>query len=158
MLPNTDDPVVDFELPYEDYSFQVDPETDVRAGVVENFAVEIAALSQTAGRAMVQVDADASPAIIAHRAVWGNTAGVAPTLTRNGAGDYTLTWAASYDNLNPTPERQVTGSVNFQGAGASLNESGAGMIAVLFTPNTIQVLTYNAAGAAADIDFTAWGY
>lgn len=155
MLPNIDDPVTDFELPYEDFSFQVDPETDVPASVIEKFGVELSAISQTIGRVLVHVDADASPSIVSHRAVWGNTSAVAPTLTRNGAGDYTLTWAASYEDLNPTAAKRETHSVNFQFAGATL--CAAGFIHTVWTANTIRVYTVNIGGVAADIDFCVWG-
>jgi len=155
MLPDINDPTVDFELPYEDFSFQVDPETDVRATVIEKIGVEISAMSQTIGRAMVEVDASASD-IIAHRAVWGNKAGVIPTLTKNGTGDFTLTWDSSYDDLNPTASKRVSHSPNFQLAGGTINDLVAGCIAVGFTANTVRVKTFTHAGAAADYDFTVW--
>ena len=159
-LPDIDDPTVDFELPYEDYSYQADPETDVKAAVVERICVDLSGVSQTIARAAVQVDADGAggESIIAHRAVWGNTVAVKPTLTRNGAGDYTITWAASYDDLNPTPAKRVTSNVNFQLAGGTINQAIAGCIAVVITAaNVLRVYTYTHAGVAADYDFTAWG-
>ena len=157
-LPDIDDPTTDFELPYEDYSFQADPETDVPARVIEKVGVELSAISQTIGRAGVHVDAGVGPVVLSHRAVWGNTSGVAPTVVRNGTGDHTITWAASYEDLNPTAAKRETHSVNFQFAHAVLCGGVAGFIDVAWTANTITVLTWNSAGVAADIDFCAWGF
>jgi len=157
-LPNITDPTSDFELPYEDFSFQADPETEMRAAVAERMGIEHAAVSQTIMRVMVFVDADASggEVILKHRAVWGNTASVAPTLLRNSAGNYTLTWGGSYEDLNPTPSKRVTNNVNFELAGVSLAEATGGFCNVVATANTLRVRSYNAAGAPTDIDFVVW--
>ena len=155
-LPNALDPAVDFGLPYEDYSFQVDPQTDVAASIFEQVCVDLSAVSHTVGRAAAYVTAGGTPVLSAHDAVWGNTDAVKPTVTRNGVGDYTLTWASSYDDLNPTPDRRVTHTVNFRYAQATLVASALGafgFIHVSWTANTVTVKTADTGGTPADLDF-----
>jgi hypothetical protein len=147
----------DCGLPKSNRSFVANPTTDLSYEEYESAAVGVMAQSHTAFRAHVLVDADASggETITTHDAVWGGTVGVKPTLARTGAGVYTITWTASYDDLNPTPARVVSHATNIRFAQATIAENAAGMIACTWTANVLTVRTWNAAGAATDIDFTA---
>lgn len=143
-------------LPKSNRTFVVNPTTDVSYDEFESIAVGTMAMSHTAFRAHVYVDADATtPALLDHDAVWGGTAGVAPALARSSAGVYTLTWDSAYDDLNPTPARQVSHSTNIRFAHVSIAEATAGFIAYTFTANVLTVRTWNSSGTPTDIDFCA---
>lgn len=145
----------DCGLPKNDFSFVTNPLTDESYEEHEAHVVGVAAMSHTAARALVYVNGDGggNESIVDHRAVWGDTVGVKPTLTRNGTGDYTLTWASAYDDLNPTPARVVSHTVNIEFAVATITQDVVGHICVTWTANTVTVKTYDAASAAADYDF-----
>ena len=149
----------DCGLPKSNRSFVANPTTDVSYAEYEAAVVGVMALSHTAPRAHVLVDADGtSPVLTDHDAVWGDTVAVAPTLARTSAGIYTLTWASAYDDLNPTPARAGEHTTNIRFAQATIAEATAGMIACTWTANVLTVRTWNAAGAATDIDFSAVVY
>lgn len=146
-------------LPKDDYSFRANPRTEVSGDEYEALAVCVAAMSHTAPRAIVHVDADASaPSITKHRAMWGDTAGVAPTLTRTSAGKYVLTWEASYPDLNPTVDRQTDHFLNFEMAHVTPVGAVACSAAVEWTANSVTISTFDSTDAAADIDFVVSVY
>lgn len=157
MLPDTTTPET-YGLPKSNADDIANEETDLSFEEYESLSVDVASMTHTCPRAIAHVDAGASPSLVSHSAVWGDTDGVAPTLTRTGAGEYTLTWAASYEDLNPTPDRKSSRVLDFRFAEGQIAESTTGFISVTWTANTISVLTYNAVGAAADRDFVVVVY
>lgn len=134
----------------------VDPETEVDASYFNRMIVQLVMGSYTATRARARCTVSGGVVTLAeHSAVWGDTAPVAPTAARTSAGLFTLTWAATYDDLQATPEAH---SVNIRFPEASAYKSGAAMITNVrrTAANVLEVTTYDDAGAATDPDeFTA---
>lgn len=152
---------VGYGCPKTDYDAQVNPLTDLSLeSEYEPAVVDTAALGMTGPRTLVHVDADAGGGedILDHTAMWGETAGVEPTLLRNAAGSYTLTWTASQSDLNPTVSRQNTNTLNFRFATATVAEDADATISVSWTANTVTVLTYAAGGVKTDYDFVVVVY
>lgn len=146
-------------LPKDNRNFVANPRTDVSNTEYEAMGVSVAAMSHTGPRAHVYVDADAAAAaILDHDAVWGDTDGVKPTLTRSAQGVYLLEWAASYDDLNPTVSRRTSHATNIRFAHATIAENQAATTAVVCTANTATVYIYDDAGAAQDYDFVVTVY
>lgn len=159
MLPDTSDPST-YGLPKANLSEVVDPNTEFDYGEVEAWAIDCAAMTQTACRAWVVVDGDGT--LLYHAAVWGNTVAVAPTVTRVGAGEYTIAWATSYYDLNPTVDRRVLHVVNIRNAKAQrLAKDGTGAIlelsAEIDDAHTVSVDNY-VGGVHTDVKFGLWVY
>ena len=156
-LPNITD-AVEYGLPLKDFDFVADPETDLSATFYENMAVDVAALSFTAPRAIAQVDS--SGALVGHSAMWGNTDQVKPTVTYVSEGRYTITWASSYTDLNPTPDRRVTRPIQFRFATAQLLNLNSARLApaISWTGNSVTVQWYEPTGSPNDTDFIVFAY
>lgn len=165
MLPNVSAPS-EYGLPKTNYDSNgvVDPETELDAPEYERIAVDVAAMSHVSPRAIVVCTvAGGVVTIAAYRSVWGDEPAVWPVATYNGAGDYTLTWAAGgYADLNPTVTRRVTRAPNFIAADVVVNDS-TGVLARTARVHTVaansaRVLVFDAAEAAIDVGFTIWVY
>lgn len=81
--------------------------TQVSADSWNRLAEDVAHLTRTAPKAIVRFPTGAgtpvAPGDIATRSQWGSSNGEKPTITRTGAGLYTLTWGATYtDALGET--------------------------------------------------------
>lgn len=75
------------------------PTSQLAAEHYNRLAEDVAHLTRTAPKIIVRFPTGAgNPAAgdISTRTQWGSGAGEKPTITRTGAGRYTLTWAASY--------------------------------------------------------------
>lgn len=109
----------DFGVPHVDAWAVEDPTTDVSAAIFDAVASSVAAMTHTACRAWVAITGHATtPTVAAHGSNWGNSGGVAPTLTRNGAGDITITWPTSVtaeDGTTATLNLRYVTSVVLQG-------------------------------------------
>lgn len=154
-LPSNLDATADFGLPYNNYSDVADPETDVDKTYFENLCIGAAGMSMTAPRAWVVVSA-ASGIVISHSAVWGDSDAVKPTVTVVSTGEYTITWATSYTDLNPTVDRVVTSTVNLRAIQLSLN--GLGIVRGTVAANVATVQTCTHDGTTAHVNFTAMVY
>jgi hypothetical protein len=165
MLPGISDPT-EYGLPFDDYDSDgvIDPTTEQTAAQYEKDAVDLAAMTHTAARAIVVCTvAGAAITVTSYRSVWGDAAGVYPTATYTGAGNYLLTWlVGGYPDLNPTVARRVTRAPAFVAAGAIANAIGvvAGIMVpqTAVTANTVVVQIRNSADALADASFTVWVY
>lgn len=93
-----------FGSPYQDFDTVVDPTTELGSVVLNRLIAQVAMLSHTAPRAWCRVFCAGSPNIFDHDAVWGNTAGVIPTVNKTGTGQYTVAWGATPSDLQPVPE------------------------------------------------------
>jgi len=160
-LPTTLDPTADFGLPYTDYAPQANPETDLLAEKYENLCIAVAAMTHTAPRAWVVVSGAAaagtgSSMVVDHAAMWGDTSSVRPAVVRSATGAYTITWASSYADLNPTTARQVTAAVSLRTAKLQAHEAGKGFVTV--SGNVATVTTYTTAGTASNLKHTVWVY
>lgn len=106
----------------ENYAPVEDASTDEDAAWRNLYAMNVAALTQTAPRAMCRFVGNAvtptDPTSNVHFAVWGNTLSVKPTVARTGAGVYTITWPTSVtDELDTSHTISlVTGWANVEGA------------------------------------------
>lgn len=118
------DPSTDFGLPKSNFKPVVNPTTDLDASEYEEVAVTLAGYTMAADKAWVAVSAGTAAStsgqmLKAHGAIWGNTSTVAPTVARASTGSYTITWATSYTDINPTPARVSTAAVNLEFASVS---------------------------------------
>lgn len=158
LLPEVADPTT-FGGPFEDHTPVVDPVTDMAASYQNRLNAQAAMLSHTAARAWARCTVSGGVVTVAdHDAVWGDTAGVKPTATYVGVGEYTVEWAASYDDLQATPESHA---VSLRCVQVSAFKSAASRIVNgrLADAVTAEVTTYDAAGSPAEVDqftVTVW--
>lgn len=158
IAPETPD-LSTFGAPYLDADAVVDPETEMAAAAMNLLATQVVATGHTAPRAWARCTISAGVITLAdHDAVWGSGGGVAPTAARSSAGVYTVTWAASYDDLQDVPESHATSlrALNATGHAAA----GARIVNASLTSAVVaSVKAYDAAGAAAELDgftVTVW--
>lgn len=152
-LPATIDPETDLGLPFENATEVADPNTDVSATFYETLCITVAAMSHTAPRAWAIVSAAASGSTTGvllrdHDAMWGDTNAVKPTVTRTATGAYTVAWAASYQDLNPTPARVVTTATNLRTCSLQRHDAGRGWASL--SGNTVSVTLQGVGGTAAN--------
>lgn len=156
-LPDVDD-LATLGGVMENYDPVTDPTVELDAGYDNKTRANIAGATQTLDRVFVQfVSAAANPITVqSHNAVWGNTPAVAPTVNRNSAGRYTVTWPTSV-----TDALGVSHTVGLVG-GRGNAQSGA-FFQVQFlksTSNVAEVYIFNAAGGLVDapgIVIDVWG-
>ena len=133
----------------EDFIDVVDPTTDRSAVEVNTAFASLSMLTRTTVKAAVQFDGYAGvPTVAWHEALWGNTSALKPTVTRNSAGNYTITWAATI--TDPLDDTQ---SVVLKSGWANV-EAGAGAFftgVTIVGNNAATLITRNSAGTAADI-------
>lgn len=159
MLPTPLDPTADFGLPKDNYRFVVNPRTEVDFAEYERLCTTVAQLSHTVPKALLRCDDTAG--VQDYASVWGDTVSVRPTVVRTGTGIYTITWAASYADLNPTVARQVSTPVAIRFAvaaydvfsGYPVNTLYPSPQAALTSANVVTVYTFDS-GGASDAAFT----
>jgi len=158
-LPGVLDPEDDFGLPKENYAEVQNPKTDFDFEEYERLAVAVAMYSYTAPRAWLTVSGGATAAglVKQHRALWGETSAVVPTVTATVTGTYTCTWPASVTDLNPTASSVTTTATQFYTCSVALHEGGQAH-AIVSAANKIVVYTATTGGVAAAKDFTVFGY
>lgn len=151
LLPDTPDPST-FGGPYQDADGVVDPETEVGATYLNRLIAQVAMAGHTVPRAWARCTVSGGVIALAdHDAVWGAGGGVAPTVARSAQGVYTVTWAASYDDLQSPPESHT---VSLRGAVASGYAAAGARIVNARLSSAVQatVKSFDAAGSAADVD------
>ena len=126
-----------------------DPTTDRDAAKACQAYASTAAMTQTATRAWARMTCNTTTGtlvLVDKDGLWPNTGPNAPTLLRNGTGDFTLTWPATV-----TDSRGVVHTLNFRGAAASLEGTVFGFItATPASANSVRVRLANTGGAAND--------
>lgn len=163
-LPSTIDPEADLGLPFTNFSDVADPQTDLDATLYETACVAVAGLTHTAARAVVVVSGAAGAGTAAttgvllrtHFAVWGDTDAVKPTVTRTATGSYTVAWAASYADLNPTSSRAVTAATGLRTCQVAIHAAGRAWGTL--SGNTVTVTTQGVGGTAANKIFSVFAY
>ncbi len=137
-----------------------DPTTDLDCLYVNRWFAQLAMLSFTLPRAWARCTV--AGAVISgpvdgdHGAVWGNTSGLKPTAARTSAGLFTLTWAASYNDLQAVPESHA---VSFKSVIVTAYNGATAVIsaAAVTSANVVTVRTWTDAGVAADpSEFSVW--
>lgn len=156
------DPTTDYGLPFSNYDPDgvIDPTTECDASYFEKLAVDTAAMTHVMPKAVIIVEIVSGPDadIYDYRSVWGDAVEVFPVVLYNSTGDITVTWSPSgYPDLNPTPSRQVTIAPAFYAAHVQA-DGNKRTPTVTVTPNSVNVKTFDAAGAAEDQQFTLWVY
>ena len=133
----------------QDYSAPEDPTTDRSADEMNPALADVAAGTRTAVRAYVEFRANPPNCdLVVHDAVWGNSIPVAPVLTYNGAGDYTVTFPASI-----TDALGATKVVNLRAGWANVDDLGFTLIATArkISANSFHVAVMDiSSGAYAD--------
>jgi hypothetical protein len=111
---------------FSDASSVVDAETELAATHYNALIAHVVGISKTVPKAWARVTiSGGTPTLADHSAVWGDTVGVAPTLTDNAAGDITVTWAASYNDLRESPETAESHAVQVRAAQLSCKAATA---------------------------------
>lgn len=130
----------------------VDPETDMDAAYQNRLTAQVVMLSHTAPRAWARCTVSGGVVTVAdHDAVWGSGGGVAPTATYVGPGEYTVAWAASYDDLQSTPESHAV-SLRYATASGFRPAFARIVNARLADAVTAEVTAYDAVGTPAEVD------
>lgn len=136
----------------------VDPTTDMDATYQNRINAQLAMLSHTAVRAWARVTiSGTTPTVADHDAVWGGTPAVAPSVTRDAPGQYTVTWASSYDDLQSTAESH---SVLFRTSLVNVWDTVApSSVSRVHLGNTVNVIFADNTGAAVDPnEFTVYAF
>lgn len=156
MLPNIDS-LDTYGGAFRDYSAPVDPTTDELAKYRNWYAMNVAAMTHTAPRAMrtfVTVNgADPTDPVsgFVHDAVWGSSNTVKPTVVRAGEGIWDLTWPTTVDTELAAEDEDVGGgadatiALNFRRAFAQVESSDGTFKAAhakVTGANTVRVYTY----------------
>lgn len=125
-----------------------DPSTMPTAELLNTMSLELVSIGKMIPVAFISVNAGGSPTT-AYWSTAANNIGSNPfTVTRNGAGDYSITYAAG---TLPTPAAQPAATLNVQ-LGAHNYAIGA-----INITNGIRVTTTED-GALTDLNFTAFLY
>jgi len=147
-LPDVDS-IEDYGGLKDDYAPVEDSSTDESADHRNLYAANVAALTQTAPRAMCRFVGHATtptdPTSNVHFAVWGNDLAVKPTVAHSSTGVYTITWPTEVDD--ELEEEHTVSLVTGWG-----NTEGATLyhIQVTVATNVATVYVFNSAGAAND--------
>lgn len=126
----------------DDQQYPPDPATMPSGAEYNTLCLLMVAVNRVMPAAVISVTGGNPPTLAGFAAPGSSIVGGTFTLTRNGAGDVSITWPA---NTFPTPATAPVVSTN---AGA---QSDADVVAIT---NGVRVRTYNAAGAATDLSFT----
>lgn len=133
------------------------PQTDRDAAGANQAYADAAAMTHTAIRAWAHITLNGSstPTLVAHDAVWGNAAGVAPVLAHSTTGVVTLTWPTTVLDEIPNGAPGYTGphTVNLRAGWGNLR-----VVATLYeptvaisAPNVATLSVFNAGGSLADV-------
>ena len=146
---------------FADLNPVIDPVTDMAAAYQNNLTANVVALAHTAPRAWARCTVSGGVITLAdHDAVWGNGAGVAPTVARTIAGVYTVTWAASYEDLRHADDAESHATSLRCSQVNGYKSAAARIVNARLTSAVVATITaYDAAGTAADVDeftLTVW--
>lgn len=126
-----------------------DPTVDESADHRNLYAANVAAMTQTAPRAICRFvghgTTPTDPASNVHFAVWGNGLSVKPTVARTGAGVYTITWPTTI-----TDALGVSQSVNLATGWANVEGASLYFVQVTVSVNVATVRVFNSSGVAND--------
>ena len=120
----------------------VDSSKQESASNRNSYVADVAAMTHTIVRAMCTFDPGASVA----DAVWGSSAPVKPVVTRDGTGDYDITWPTTVDD-----ELGETFTVNIRRCMVNVEGTTAVFATATATAaNVVNVRMFDAAGSATD--------
>lgn len=141
-LPSTDS-ISTYGGIFIDASPVENPQTDLSATNFTQMSASVAMGTHTAIRAWVQFTGNATtPILVSHDALWGNAAGVTPTLVRTALGQYFVSWPTSVND-----ELGVAHSVNVR---AGWGNGPGNLVNVNVTKNTsTSVYVWCSSGASA---------
>lgn len=127
----------------------VDSSKQESASNRNSYVADVAAMTHTIVRAMCTFDPGASvadPPVNIHDAVWGSSAPVKPVVTRDGTGDYDITWPTTVDD-----ELGETFTVNIRRCMVNVEGTTAVFATATATAaNVVNVRMFDAAGSATD--------
>ena len=139
----------DYGGPYKDALPVEDPETQLSSDAFNALAEDTAQLTRTGVRAIARfaTDTASNPAVTRAVSVWGNARAQQPTITRNGIGQYTVTYPASFIDANGVSE-----DVSFLFAQASIEGTTPGHVRVSsIAANVIGIRVFDASWAPSDL-------
>jgi hypothetical protein len=147
-LPGVDS-LADYGDAKSDYAPVEDPTTDESAEHRNLYAANVAAMTQTAPRAIYRfighgtTPTDAASNV--HYAVWGNDVDVKPAVAHSATGVYTVTW-----DTTVTDELLEEHTVNLVDGWANVNGTTAYHVQVTCSVNVATIYVFDMAGAAND--------
>lgn len=124
-----------------DDDFPPDPEKDPTAEEYNELCQLVVGFGRMIPNAIVCVAGGATPSVAGFSAMPIAVITSTFTVTRNGAGDVSITWPA---NTFPTPICRPRAYLN----------AGPGMPHAVAITNGVRVHTYNSSGVATDLDFS----
>jgi len=130
----------------DDSSEPPDPQTMPNAAEWNTIEWLILAIGRVMPVVVISIAGGATPSVISFPCARASVVVGTFTVTRNGAGDVSITW----------PTNTFPASVSTPVA--SLNGSADGRITATNISNGVRVYTFNAAGTATDRDFTVQVY
>jgi len=136
-----------------DYQPAEDPTTDLAAAADDDARSDVAAMTRIIVRAYVVFTVSGSTCTVVDQdSVWGNSLAVLPTIVRNSAGNYTITWPATVMDA-----RGLSHALNLRRGHGNV-EPGANVFVPqvsIPTPNTALVVTSRSSTEAAADPSTA---
>lgn len=142
-----------FGPPLVNFGAIEDPSTQLDATALNNMRAQLAMISQTAAIAMAAIlYSGGTISVLRHSAVWGDTSGVEPLITRNSAGSFTFQWDASYYDLRDDGT-SVEQAVSIRGAIVSAGVTGSTKLSacyILDNARTVSVNVFDDAGTLTD--------
>jgi hypothetical protein len=150
--------IADYGGPFVDRGVVRDPTSQMSADKGNRVFEDVAQGTRTVTRARVLFQLATSGSTISasnvtHTSVWGSGSSEKPTVTRAGAGEYTVTWAASFDDALGETE-----SVVFTYADGQPNVRGAtnGYARILnIVSNVVTLDVYDTTDNLSDLGGTA---
>lgn len=141
-----------------DYRPVTDPTTDRPAAAANQAYADCAAMTATADRAWCEFTAAATTGamvLVAHNALWGNAAGVAPTLARTTTGTFTITWPATVtdalSNIHTLNIRASGGNSRSATVGYTIN-----CVPTSGNVVTVYIFSGGSLNDAAGVNFDVW--
>lgn len=150
--------IANYGGPFADRKLVRDPSTQMGSEKGNRLLEDVAQMTRTTPRAMVAFQLATSgssidPANVTHTTVWGSGSTPKPTVTRSGAGEYTVTWPSSLDD-----ELGVTESVVFTYACGQPNVRGStdgrARISAIVS-NVVTVKVYDTSNVLSDLGGSA---
>jgi hypothetical protein len=142
----------EFGVPFVDATAKENGQTDLGADQFNRLGVDVAQGTHTLNKAIVTFAcvAAGNPTNTTHKSQWGDGAGQLPTVTRTGAGRYSVQYAATFtDELSEVETLSFFGSVA-EGWTANASDN-IDVRKVAISARQIDLVVQSPAGTPADV-------
>ena len=144
--------------PYVDAEAVEDPETEQSADLGNRGFEDTAQMTRTSRKAYLKFATTlVNGAVVVNadsHTQWGSSSFYFPTLARTGAGRYTATYAATYDDAlvgGPSDAISETETVDLRWGDGCVQGLTLGHVQFSFTGPVVDIIVFNAAGAMDDL-------